>query len=158
MARSPRPGGDNLKLDNQLCFALYALSRQVTARYRPLLDALGLTYPQYLVLLVLWEAQGNAPPGSFEGVTMKFLGERLLLDSGTLTPLVKRLEAAGLVERRRSAGDEREVRLSLTGEGLALKTAAAEIPGQLLCDVDLPLETIARLHGELRSLLALLRS
>ena len=85
---------DILKLDNQFCFALYALSRQVTALYRPLLQELGLTYPQYLVLLVLWEAQADVAPEDYSGVTVKYVGDRLLLDTGTLTPLLKRLESA----------------------------------------------------------------
>ncbi|HLS98720.1 MAG: MarR family transcriptional regulator [Porticoccaceae bacterium] len=157
MAKSPTPAGDNLKLDNQLCFALHALSRRVTARYRPLLDALGITYPQYLVMLVLWESQGDAPPENFEGITLKFLGERLLLDSGTLTPLLKRLEATGLVQRHRGARDERELRIKLTEKGLGLRDSAAKIPEQLACDYNLPEEKLALLHTELRELLALIK-
>jgi MarR family transcriptional regulator, organic hydroperoxide resistance regulator len=108
-----------LRLDHQLCFALYAASLAMTRAYKPLLEPLGLTYPQYLVLLVLWEG---------EGVTVGALGERLQLDSGTLTPLLKRLEAAGLVQRQRDAADERRVLLQLTAAGRALKRRAAAVP------------------------------
>ena len=108
---------DALRLDSQLCFKLYAASRAVIRGYKPMLDQLGLTYPQYLAMLVLWEWQDTAP----EQPTVKALGERLLLDSGTLTPLLKRLEQLDLVQRQRSARDEREVHLSLTGTGRALR-------------------------------------
>ncbi len=108
-----------LLLDEQLCFALYAASRRMTAIYRPLLEALGLTYPQYLVMMVLWER---------DGLTVRELGERLQLDSGTLTPLLKRLEQAGLLGRRRRQSDEREVEITLTDTGHNLRTRAAEVP------------------------------
>jgi len=116
-----RPSADapDLKLDDQLCFALYAASRAMTARYRPRLDALGLTYPQYLVMVVLWD----------EGETsVRGLGERLRLDSGTLSPLLQRLEAGGLIDRRRSAGDERSVLVQSTTQGHTLRDRAARIP------------------------------
>lgn len=112
-----------LLLDNQLCFALYSASLAMTKLYKPLLDALGLTYPQYLALLVLWER---------DGLTVSELGERLSLDSGTLTPLLKRLETAGLVSRRRDAADERRVCVRLTAEGHSLKARARHIPGCVL--------------------------
>lgn len=115
------------RLDEQLCFALYSASRAVTAAYRPLLDELNLTYPQYLVLLVLWEE---------EPCTVSHLGDRLHLDSGTLSPLLKRLESAGLVRRQRSAADERRVGVSLTPEGRALEDRAACIPERLLGSTD----------------------
>ena len=119
-----------LRLDNQLCFALYSASLAMTKLYKPLLDALGLTYPQYLALLVLWEQ---------DGVAVSELGERLSLDSGTLTPLLKRLEAAGLVSRLRDAADERRVLIRLTADGRRLKARAARIPGCVLqasqCDL-----------------------
>src|SRR3954447_20856924 len=99
---------DPLRLENQLCFALHAASRAMTAAYQPLLDALGITYPQYLVLLLLWEQ---------DGVRVSQLGERLHLDSGTLTPLLKRLESRHVLERRRSTDDERVVEVFLTAEG-----------------------------------------
>jgi DNA-binding MarR family transcriptional regulator len=119
-----------LKLDHQLCFALYSASLAMTKLYKPLLEEMGLTYPQYLAMLVLWET---------DGVTVSKLGERLYLDSGTLTPLLKRLEAADLVTRLRDVQDERRVLIRLTAAGRKLKTRAARIPGCVLqatqCDV-----------------------
>ena len=112
-----------LRLDNQLCFALYSASLAMTKLYKPLLDALGITYPQYLVLLVLWER---------DGITVSELGERLSLDSGTLTPLLKRLETAGLVSRLRDTQDERRVLVRLSAAGRELKERAARIPGCVL--------------------------
>ena len=108
-----------LQLDNQLCFALYSASLAMTKLYAPLLNALNLTYPQYLVLLVLWEQ---------DGLTVTALGDRLTLNSGTLTPLLKRMEASGLLLRKRSQDDERRVLVTLTPEGKKLKTRAAAIP------------------------------
>ena len=108
---------DDLVLRRQVCFALYAASRALTDVYRPILDEFGLTYPQYLVLLVLWERPDDAP-------TVSELGAELRLDSGTLSPLLKRLEGAGLVVRRRSARDERRVEVGLTEQGRALRRAA----------------------------------
>jgi len=113
-----------LRLENQLCFALYAASRVVVQSYQPLLAPLGITYPQYLVLLVLWE--GGEP-------LVKELGERLELDSGTLTPLLKRMEVQGLVVRDRQTDDQRQVRIRLTNSGKALKRKAAKIPHELVC-------------------------
>lgn len=130
-----------LRLDEQLCFALYSASRAVTAAYRPLLDELDLTYPQYLVLLVLWEE---------EPCTVGHLGDRLHLDSGTLSPLLKRLEAAGLVRRQRSATDERRVDITLTPEGRALEERAACIPDRLLGDNDAAADDLAALRDALR--------
>ena len=134
---------DALRLDDQLCFALYAASRAVTAAYQPLLAPLGLTYPQYLVMLVLWEE---------DGPSIKHLGARLHLDSGTLTPLLKRLEAQGLVRRARDAGDERLVRIHLTPAGKKLERRAADVPRQLACRSGLSLAHTARLREELRQL------
>lgn len=111
--------GDLLKLDSMLCFAVYAAGHAFNRFYKPRLDALGLTYPQYLVFLVLWEG---------DDLTVKALGERLLLDSGTITPLLKRLEARGLLVRRRDQEDERQVRVLLTDEGKALREKALSIP------------------------------
>ncbi len=108
-----------LQLDNQLCFALYSASLAMTKLYTPLLSALNLTYPQYLVLLVLWEQ---------DGLTVTALGDRLYLNSGTLTPLLKRMETSGLLLRVRSQEDERRVQVSLTPEGKKLKARAATIP------------------------------
>lgn len=127
-----------------LCFAIYACSREMTKLYRPLLDEVGLTYPQYLVMLVLWEE---------ESATVKQLGERLYLDSGTLTPLLKRLEQAGFVSRERSREDERVMVISLTEEGAALKTRANKIPRELLCKSNLNPEEFMRLKGEFENLL-----
>lgn len=115
-------GGFSLQLDDQLCFALYAASRAVTQRYRPLLDELGLTYPQYLVMLVLWE-HGTVP--------VKDIGAALQLDYGTLTPLVKRLEATGLVRRERRPDDERTVNVSLTEQGAQLRERAQAVPAAI---------------------------
>ena len=112
-----------LELDNQLCFALYSASLAMTKVYKPLLDALGLTYPQYLAMLVLWER---------DGLMVSELGERLYLDSGTLTPLLKRLEASGFITRIRAVEDERRVHITLTAAGRKLKTGAAKIPDCIL--------------------------
>ena len=113
-----------LELDRQLCFALYSSSLAMTRLYKPLLEPLGLTYPQYLVMLVLWES---------DGISVSVLGQRLSLDSGTLTPLLKRLESAALITRRRARDDERRVDLFLTDSGLALKQRALNIPRALAC-------------------------
>ncbi len=121
--RYGHPVTDDLVLRRQVCFALYAASRALTDVYRPILDGFGLTYPQYLVLLVLWE-HDQAP-------TVSELGTRLHLDSGTLSPLLKRLEGAGLVVRRRSAADERRVAVDLTPEGRALRERMADVPRQV---------------------------
>lgn len=129
-SRSPHTADQALQLDHQLCFALYSASLAMTKLYKPLLDEIGLTYPQYLAMLVLWE---------HDGVAVSELGERLHLDSGTLTPLLKRLEAAELVTRLRDVQDERRVLIRLTAAGRKLKTRAARIPGCVLqatqCDV-----------------------
>jgi DNA-binding MarR family transcriptional regulator len=135
---------DVLALDNQLCFPLYAASRLVTQVYRPHLDALGITYAQYLVLLVLWERDAQ---------TVSELGERLYLDSGTLTPLLKRLERQGLLRRRRRSDDERVVENRLTAAGRRLKKRAAEIPIALLCEVGLGLQDVARVRSAVRELM-----
>ena len=119
----PNKNDPMLQLDNQLCFALYSTSLAMTRLYKPLLDELGLTYPQYLAMLVLWEK---------DGLMVSELGERLYLDSGTLTPLLKRLEASGLVSRLRDVADERRVHITLTPAGRKLKALAAKIPGCIL--------------------------
>src|ERR1700749_1050842 len=108
MARKALGGEQMLRLDNQICFAIYSATHAFNRVYKPLLDRLGLTYPQYLVMLVLWER---------DGVPVRDIGERLSLDSGTLTPLLKRLEQAGLVKRTRSSEDERQVLIALTAHG-----------------------------------------
>jgi len=123
MTGKSAPTDAMLLLDNQLCFALYSTSLAMTKLYKPLLDELGLTYPQYLAMLVLWEK---------DGLTVSELGERLFLDSGTLTPLLKRMESSGLVARLRDVQDERRVHISLTAAGRKLKSRAARIPGCIL--------------------------
>lgn len=122
-----------LKLENQICFPIYALSRDVIQRYRPLLDELDLTYPQYLVFLVLWE-EGQQ--------TVNQIGEKLLLDSGTLTPLLKRLEQKKLIVRQRSKVDERVVTISLTKEGEQLREKAEDIPLKLLQELNVSIEEL----------------
>ncbi|MGE8178281.1 MarR family winged helix-turn-helix transcriptional regulator [Pseudomonas fluorescens] len=145
---------DSLLLDSQLCFKLYAASRAVIRGYKPMLDQLGLTYPQYLVMLVLWEWQQSTP----EQPTVKALGERLSLDSGTLTPLLKRLEQLHLVQRQRSARDEREVHLSLSPAGLALREQVGPLKARLLCDSGVDLERLGDLHDGLDQLLGQIRA
>lgn len=131
---------DDLKLEKQVCFALYAASRAVINLYRPVLDALGLTYPQYLVLLVLWE-RGPA--------LVKELGEALDLDSGTLSPLLKRLEANGLVRRERCTEDERAVRIHLTDSGSALRARATNVPRKLSGATGMELKELEALRDNL---------
>ncbi|MCP3136184.1 MarR family transcriptional regulator [Pyxidicoccus sp. QH1ED-7-1] len=134
---------DPLSLDAQLCFPLYAAARAVTQAYAPLLSKLGLTYPQYLVMLVLWET---------DGVTVKGMGEKLFLDSGTLTPLLKRLEAQGLVRRERSKEDARSVHVHLTAAGRALRRKAVSVPEALVCKMGLSLQELSRLRDDVRRL------
>lgn len=141
-ASSDRPV-EALRLDNQLCFALYGAANRMTRLYRPLLDALGLTYPQYLAMLVLWERSPQ---------TVGALGDALDLDSSTLTPLLKRLEAGGLVERRRDPEDERRVIVALTDKGRALRDQAATIPEQMICALDTPIEALGALRERLKTL------
>lgn len=137
------PSPPELLLDNQLCFALYSASLAMTKLYNPLLDALGLTYPQYLVMLALWER---------DGLTVSELGERLFLDSGTLTPLLKRLEAAGLLVRLRDVQDERRVRITLTGQGRALRDGAQPIPHCVLARTQCTPADIGALTAQLHAL------
>ena len=132
-----------LLLDNQLCFALYSTSLTMTRFYKPLLDELGITYPQYLVLLVLWEQ---------EGLTVSELGNRLFLDSGTLTPLLKRMESSGLVTRLRAVEDERRVHITLTTAGRLFKTRAAKIPGCILNAAQCPVPELMALTRQLQAL------
>ncbi len=132
-----------LLLDNQVCFALYSASLAMTKLYKPLLEAIGLTYPQYLVMLVLWER---------DGLTVSELGERLFLDSGTLTPLLKRLEGAGLIARLRDAQDERRVRLTLTADGRALRTEAQKIPACVLRSTQCSVPELQALTAQLSAL------
>ncbi|SIQ72242.1 MarR family winged helix-turn-helix transcriptional regulator [Pseudacidovorax sp. RU35E] len=132
-----------LSLDNQLCFALYSASLSMTRLYKPLLDELALTYPQYLVMLALWEA---------DGVTVSELGTRLSLDSGTLTPLLKRLEATGYLTRMRDVADERRVLIRLTAEGRALRARAVQVPQCLLAASQCSLEELSQLTRQLQAL------
>ena len=140
---------DTLLLDSQLCFLLYATTRAVTQAYGPLLAPLGLTYPQYLTMLALWEE---------DGATVGRLGERLRLDSGTLTPLVKRLEGMALVERRRSPDDERVVQVFLTAAGRRLRAKAEGVPAAMFCQAGLSHASTDRLRADLRRLLTTLLS
>ncbi len=126
-----------LLLENQLCFPLYAAAKAVLGRYKPLLDAVGLTYTQYIAMMAMWEHQH---------LTVSQLGERLYLDSGTLTPLLRRLEHRGLIRRERSAQDERRVLVTLTPEGEALKEKALKIPGQISRCLNLDGEEAAALY------------
>ncbi|GIZ12049.1 MarR family winged helix-turn-helix transcriptional regulator [Pseudomonas sp. NCCP-436] len=140
-----------LQLDQQLCFKLYAASRGVIRTYRPMLEALGLTYPQYLVMLVLWEWQQKPPAQP----TLRALGQRLQLDSGTLTPLLKRLQRMGLVCRRRATGDEREVHLRLSEAGVALRDLALPLKARQLCQLsEAEQEELAVLRDQLDRLLS----
>ncbi|MGH4122283.1 MAG: MarR family winged helix-turn-helix transcriptional regulator [Clostridium sp.] len=133
-----------LKLDNQLCFALYACSREITKLYKPLLDKLGITYTQYISLLVLWEK---------DNITVKEMGEKLHLDSGTLTPLLKKLECMNLVNRTRDTVDERKVYVKLTERGIELKKIAIEVPNKILCSTGLTLQSAELLKENITSLL-----
>jgi DNA-binding MarR family transcriptional regulator len=144
----------SLALDNQLCFKLYAASRAVTRAYKPMLDPLGLTYPQYLVMLVLWEWH-DAPPAQ---PTVKALGDRLMLDSGTLTPLLKRLEQLAWVQRQRSTRDEREVHLSLSEAGVHLRERTYQMKTRLLCDSGIDLNQADDLRDGLDQLLGQIRA
>lgn len=137
---SPTQSSDPLALENQLCFALYSASLAMTKTYKPFLDKLGLTYPQYLVMLVLWQQ---------DDVLVKTIGEKLFLDSGTLTPLLKRLETSALIARTRDAVDERQVRITLTREGRALKKKAQGIPQQVLCASGQERHTLESLRAQL---------
>ncbi|HSK98318.1 MAG TPA: MarR family transcriptional regulator [Euzebyales bacterium] len=134
---------DGLALEKQVCFALYSATRAVTQLYRPVLDALGLTYPQYLVMLVLWERGAS---------TVKQLGQALDLDSGTLSPLLKRLEAHGYVRRERSTSDERSVLVHLTDAGAALRTRASSVPRRIAGATGLELVELEALRQNLARL------
>ena len=130
----------SVALDDQLCFALYSASRAVTARYRPMLDQLGLTYPQFLVLMTLWEHDAQS---------VREISDRLDLDSGTMSPLLKRLDAAGLVTRERSAVDERQVRVRLTDAGRALEQPACGVSSMMIGALDLDVQEFAALKRQL---------
>lgn len=135
---------DVLRLDNQVCFPLYAAARLVVQAYRPLLAELGVTYPQYLVLLVLWE---------HDGVSVGDLGDRLHLNSATLTPVLQRMQKQGLVRRQRRPGDDRTVENWLTDDGRALRARAVSVPTQLICNADLEMSELIALKTALAPVL-----
>ncbi|ODT98526.1 MAG: MarR family transcriptional regulator [Pseudonocardia sp. SCN 72-86] len=139
---------DLLKLDRQVCFALAVAARNVIALYRPVLEPMGLTHPQYLVMLALWE---RAP------LSVKDLAGLLALDPGTLSPLLKRLESAGLVVRRRSTEDERVLAVTLTEEGAALRAQAEQVPPAIIARLGMPLAALESLHASLTSVIAAAR-
>ncbi|RHX92224.1 MarR family winged helix-turn-helix transcriptional regulator [Leptospira stimsonii] len=136
-----------LYLENQICFPLYACSRAVTSLYRPILEELGITYPQYLVLLILWKE---------DGCSVKEIGKKLYLDSGTLTPLLKRLEESELVQRKRSTEDERSVQIFLSSKGKKLKDKAICVPDKLLENLDIDKKSLTDLKNDLDRLLKIL--
>ena len=146
MSNTPTPAANNplLQLENQLCFPLYALSRMITKAYQPLLQELDLTYPQYLVFMLLWEHQE---------LTVKELGEKLLLDSGTLTPLLKRLEQKQWISRRRDPRDERSVIISLLPAGQELQARACQIPEEIFAKLNMPQADFEMLRQQLNALL-----
>ncbi len=138
---------DCLKIENQLCFPLYACSKEIIKRYKPFLDEIDLTYTQYIAMLILWEEKKT---------TVKELGTRLYLDSGTLTPLLKKLEAKGFIERKRSDKDERNLIVKLTNKGEELKEQAVQIPDKMSCCVKLGKDEARQLYSLLYRVLGLL--
>lgn len=144
MSKQTNPDANYLKLKDQLCFPFYAISRQLTKAYQPHLQKLGLTYPQYLVLLLLWE---------HDELTVKELGEQLLLDSGTLTPLLKRMEQQHWLSRQRDPRDERSVRIALLPAGRALQAQACEIPLHILEAMNLSIDELNVMRTQLSRLL-----
>lgn len=143
MATRAKTADDLLKIDHMICFALYSAGHAFTRLYKPLLDPLGLTYPQFLVMVTLWEKDNR---------TVSEIGETLLLESSTLTPLLKRLETAGMVRRTRDLDDERVVRIQLTREGAALKQKATGIPQTIGCTTSLSVSDMIKLTGDLKAL------
>lgn len=139
---------DPLLLENQICFKIYTAEREITKLYRSLLEEIGVTYPQYLALLVLWEEKT---------ISVKELGRKLFLDSGTLTPMLKRMEANGLVERKRSSEDERSVIISLTDKGLKMKEKAECVPTRLLERLDMDGDELLKLDQTLTTILGKLQ-
>ncbi len=135
---------ESLQLKNQVCFPLYALSKEITKLYRPMLEELDMTYPQYLVMMVLWEK---------DGLTVSEVGEKLLLDSGTLTPLLKRLENKSFIDRKRKKEDERVVELFLTKEGRNLQQKACNIPNEMIQKIDIKTEDLVQLKNLLETIL-----
>ncbi len=138
---------EQLKLSNQLCFPFYAVSRLIIREYQPHLDKMGITYPQYLVLMVLWES---------DGVSVNEIAQKLILNTNTVTPLLKRMESLGIIERRRSGSDERKVLVNLTERGRAMQEEASEIPGKMALGLDtggLTLPEISHLRSTLNILI-----
>jgi DNA-binding MarR family transcriptional regulator len=134
---------EQLKLENQICFPVYAASRLITRGYQPHLEKLGITYPQYLVLMVLWEE---------DGVTVNDIADKLILNTNTVTPLLKRMEVMGIISRRRSKTDERKVLITLTDKGRMMREEAAAIPLQLVDELQEAGITVEELIGLKRSL------
>ncbi|MDR6920436.1 MULTISPECIES: MarR family winged helix-turn-helix transcriptional regulator [Chryseobacterium] len=132
------------KLENQICFPLYVIAKEITGLYRPFLDELDITYPQYLVLMVLWES---------DGVTVSHIGEKVFLDSGTLTPLLKRLESKGIIDRKRKKEDERVVEVFLTESGKQLQKKACEIPGKIQNKIGIETEDLIHLKETIQKIL-----
>ena len=143
MPRTTLTAEESLLLDNQLCFALYSASLAMTKIYKPLLDALGLTYPQYLAMVVLWER---------DNLMVSELGERLFLDSGTVTPLLKRMETAGLLSRLRATDDERKVYIRLTPAGRKLKAKAIKVPGCVASATQCSVPELLQLNAQIHTL------
>ncbi len=135
---------ESIKLDNQVCFSLYAASREIIKLYKPVLDKFNLTYTQYIAMLVLWEDEKS---------TVKDIGKRLHLDSGTLTPLLKKIEGMGLVTRYRDVNDDRVVIVELTEKGRSLKDEVTEVPNEIACKVKMPIEKLMVLKKHLDELL-----
>lgn len=136
----PIDADELLKLDNQLCFALYSASLAMTKAYKPLLEQLNLTYPQYLVMLILWQQ---------DGITLREIADRMLMDSGALTPVLKRLEQQGLITRRRVSGNERALEICVTEQGVALKQQAADVVLQIGASCALDLNELTALRQQL---------
>ncbi|MDR6515894.1 MarR family winged helix-turn-helix transcriptional regulator [Chryseobacterium camelliae] len=139
---------ENLKLENQICFPLYVIAKEITGLYRPFLDELDITYPQYLVMMVLWEQ---------DGMTVSCIGEKLYLDSGTLTPLLKRLEAKGLITRKRKKEDERVVEICVTEAGKQLKSRACSVPEKIIASTKVDPEDLIRLKESVQNIIKTLK-
>ena len=135
---------DSIKLDNQVCFSLYATSREIIKLYKPFLDKFNLTYTQYIAMLVLWEDEKS---------TVRDIGKRLHLDSGTLTPLLKKIESMGLIKRHRDVNDDRVVIVELTEQGRLLKDDVTEVPHKMACKINMPIERAIELKKYLDELL-----
>ncbi|WP_294274493.1 MarR family transcriptional regulator [uncultured Chryseobacterium sp.] len=139
---------ENLKLENQICFPLYVIAKEITGLYRPFLDELDMTYPQYLVMMVLWE---------HDGMTVSCIGEKLYLDSGTLTPLLKRLEAKGMITRQRKKEDERVVEIFITEAGKQLKSRACSVPEKIIASTKVDPEDLIRLKESVQNIIKTLK-